>query len=500
MNEMQPLSPRKTASTQIGTSPSKDLAATSNSDNSDGPSSVSSRILAIIFFVPPWCRWDAANPPKFRTWHNVLFALAGGCTVANLYYNHPILNVLAQDFHTSQAGVSKIPTLMQAGYATGLVLILPLGDMMPIRPITLGCIGFTAILWIGLCTTNIFPSFLALSYITAITTVTPQIMLPLVAGLASPENRAVSIAMVSSGNALGIVIARITSGVVTSFISWRYIYWLGLGLQVMILVLLWLFMPNYPFGKSYMDALWTMVLLLRKHAILVQCCIMSLCTSVTFTCYWTTLTFLLSSPQYPYSLPPYKIGLFGLIGITSIVLNPFYGKYVVGKLRVPLYAIVLGLCINLVGTIIGTVVGPISIAGPIIQGLLLDASFQIVGIAHRMAIYYVEPGASRNRINTAFMLVTFFGQIMGTSAGNKIYETYGGWRASGALSIGALVFALFIAGIRGPHEKRWVGWGGGWGVKDTKEVEEDAGRVDIESGVYIEEDNSRESEEVTVQS
>ncbi len=48
---------------------------------------------------------------------------------------------------TSQAGVSKIPTLMQAGYATGLAFILPLGDMMPIRAITLGCIGFTAILW-----------------------------------------------------------------------------------------------------------------------------------------------------------------------------------------------------------------------------------------------------------------------------------------------------------------------------------------------------------------
>lgn len=162
-----------------------------------------------------------------------------------------------------------------------------------------------------------FPTFLALSFITAITTVTPQIMLPLVAGLASPENRPVSIAMVSSGNALGIVIARIMSGVVTSFISWRYIYWLGLGLQVMILLLLWLFMPNYPckswetikekgrtpdpaalggkrgstkrtlkeVGKSYIDALWTMVLLLRKHAVLVQCCIMSLCVSVTFTCY-----------------------------------------------------------------------------------------------------------------------------------------------------------------------------------------------------------------------
>lgn len=113
-----------------------------------------------------------------------------------------------------------------------------------------------------------------------------------------------------------------------------------------------------------------------------------------------------------------------------------------------------------------------------------------------MAIYYVEPGASRNRINTAFMLVTFFGQIMGTSAGNKIFETYGGWRASGSLSIAVLVFALFIAGIRGPHEKRWVGWGGGWGITD-KEAE--AEEVDVESGAHLEKGKSRESRNATLQ-
>lgn len=125
----------------------KDLSTAGDHVTARNTNGRAASISDYILFIPPWCRWDENNPPKFRTWHNVLFALAGGCTVANLYYNHPILNILAEDFHTNQAGVSKIPTLMQAGYATGLLFILPVGDMMPIRAVTLGCIAFTAVVW-----------------------------------------------------------------------------------------------------------------------------------------------------------------------------------------------------------------------------------------------------------------------------------------------------------------------------------------------------------------
>src|SRR5689334_11654960 len=77
------------------------------------------KILEILTWVPPWCRYDLHNPPTFSIWHNVLFAFAGAFTVGNLYYNHPILNILAEDFDVPYVTVSRVPTLMQAGYATG---------------------------------------------------------------------------------------------------------------------------------------------------------------------------------------------------------------------------------------------------------------------------------------------------------------------------------------------------------------------------------------------
>jgi hypothetical protein len=105
------------------------------------------KIIDFLTWTPPWCRWNPEKPPTFSVWHNVLFAFAGAFTVGNLYYNHPILNILAEDFNVPYVTVSRVPTLMQAGYATGLLFVCPLGDLLKRRPLVLGLILFTATLW-----------------------------------------------------------------------------------------------------------------------------------------------------------------------------------------------------------------------------------------------------------------------------------------------------------------------------------------------------------------
>ena len=106
-----------------------------------------SKAYQILSWTPPNCRWDPENPPKFSLGLNILFGFAGAFTVANLYYNHPILNILAHDFHITYEQVSAIPTLMQAGYAVGLLLLAPLGDLFKRRPFVLILIFTTATFW-----------------------------------------------------------------------------------------------------------------------------------------------------------------------------------------------------------------------------------------------------------------------------------------------------------------------------------------------------------------
>lgn len=289
-------------------------------------------------------------------------------------------------------------------------------------------------------------------------------MLPLVGDLAPPHRRATALSIVVSGLLLGILIARLLSGILTQYTSWRSIYWFSFGVQFLIFILLFFFMPDYPStnpgGLNYFSMLFSILRMLFKHPVLVQACLVGSLAASLFTSYWTTLTFLLSSP--PYSFNSVIIGLFALIGIGAMVFVPFYSKAIIDRF-VPLFSVILGLSYCLIGVIIGTYIGRFTVAGPIIQAFAIDLGLQTSQIANRSAIYAIEPKA-RNRVNSAYMVSVFCGQLMGTAVGNRLYAQ-GGWIASGSASVGFAAAALCVCFSRGPWEKGWVGWGGGWSLR-----------------------------------
>ena len=291
-------------------------------------------------------------------------------------------------------------------------------------------------------------------------------MLPLVGDLAPPNRRATALSIVVSGLLGGVLIARLLSGVVTEFVSWRTIYWLAFGLQALIFILLLFLLPVYPAknppsGKNflvvYFELLWSILTLLVKQPLLVQSCGMGLFAATTFTSFWTTLTFLLSSSPYNYS--PLTIGLLALVGLASLLIGPVYSRVIIDRFA-PHASVMLGNLINLTGVLIGTFVAPVNVSGAIIQAFLLDLGLQTAQIANRSAIYSIEPNA-RNRLNTAFMLSVFAGQIIGTAVGNAVYAREG-WYGSNGVSAGFLGLTIVIWFLRGPKETRWIGWKGGW--------------------------------------
>ncbi|KAK6341123.1 hypothetical protein TWF696_008212 [Orbilia brochopaga] len=421
------------------------------------------RMAAVAGYVPTRCRYDPEKQFRFNMAVNMLFAFAAAFTVANLYYNHPILDVLARDFDVSYERVSTIPNVMQAGYACGLFFITPLGDIYRLRTLTLALVLLTTVMWLGCTVTDRFNVFAGLSFVVGATTVTPQLMLPLVGDLAPANRKATAISIVSSGLQLGLLIARVLSGLITQYSSWRTVYWLGFGVQLLVFILLWLFMPDYPSknpGLSYPRMLLSMLQLIPKHPLLVQSSLNGLCLSATFILYWTTLTFLLASPPYGFSSS--VIGLFGLIGIAAVLTTPWIGRYVIDRWH-PHLSVLMGTAVILVGQVVGAYAGTRSVAAPVIQAWMIDLGISTAQVANRAEIYGLDPG-SRNRINSVFMLAVFIGQVMGTGIGAKTYAV-GGWLASGSASVGITVLGLLFALGRGPHTKAWIGWAGGASFK-----------------------------------
>ena len=261
-----------------------------------------------------------------------------------------------------------------------------------------------------------------------------------------------------------MLIARLLSGIVTEYSSWRIIYWIALGIQYTIVILMYLFMPDYPVknkgGLNYFKMLWDLVTMLTKYPVLIQACLVGFFISAIFTSFWTTLTFLLTGPPYHYN--SLVIGCFALIGLGAMTLGPPYSKAIIDRF-VPLFSTILGELMCLIGVIIGTYTGKFTIAGPIIQAFAIDIGLQTQQIANRTAIYALEPKA-RNRLNTVYMVFCFTGQLTGTAVGNKLYAQ-SGWVSSGSASIAFIAASLIVCFANGPWNPGWLGWKGGWNCR-----------------------------------
>ncbi|KAJ7607119.1 major facilitator superfamily domain-containing protein [Mycena polygramma] len=416
--------------------------------------------------IPRRLRYDSEKPFHFGLVLNVLFGFASTFIVANLYYCQPLLIQFSESFGVDYNRVSRIPTLLQAGYATGILLISPLGDLVRRRQLIIFLALISASLTIGLAVTPNLVVFETLSFLIGVVSVTPQIMIPLAADLAPPERRASAISVVFSGLLFGILIARVLAGIIAQFTSWRVVYYLAIGVQYLVLVASYFVIPDYPAKNkhlSYWGILRTMAKFAFTEPILIQACLINLASSACFTNFWVTLTFLLGGPPYLYST--LAIGLFGLIGIFGVACGPIVGRLI--DRLVPWYASLVSTFALLGFQAIQVGAGDVSVAAIVVVIMGLDVFRQMLQMSLATSVFSIS-AAARARLNAIFVLSLFIGQLMGTAAGTQVFTTYG-WRPAAALNLGFYGWILGVIMLRGPHCARftWFGFEGGWEARKS---------------------------------
>ncbi|KAK4335179.1 major facilitator superfamily protein [Rhodotorula toruloides] len=398
--------------------------------------------------IPPRLRFDPDKPFEFGLLLNVVFAFAATFSVANLYYPQPILIVLSDKFNCSYDRVTNIPTLLQASYALGLAFICPLGDLF----------------------------FLGAA------SVTPQILLPLSGDLARPERRASALSIVLSGLLLGILLARVLSGLIAEKASVLALYYMSFGVQIAIWFLVYEMIPDYPAKNPdlhYFEILWSMVKYLFTEPVLVQGCLICGVGSIIFSAFWTTSTFILGDLYHYNSL---EIGLFALIGIAGVCAAPLLGRLVDNL--VPWVGVLLGIVILAISQAIFTGAAGVSIGALCVVIFTLDIGMQLQQVANSTRIFGIS-SAARARLSAVFLVCIFAGQLIGTAAGTRVYLDYG-YRASGGLCVGLTGFMLLVLFLRGPHcpVKQWFGWTGGWelrkAVHERKQAERRTSGIEMD--------------------
>ncbi|KAA1478166.1 MFS general substrate transporter [Dentipellis sp. KUC8613] len=438
-----------------------DVPAVAVADPSIAASRKHERPLDFGFIpIPSWNRYDPSQPREFSLLLNMLFGLSCTFSVANLYYCQPLLIQFARSFDVSDGRVARIPTLLQAGYVAGLLLLTPMGDLIRRRPLILASVFVSASLTIGLAVTSSVDAFEALSFLVGFCTIASPILIPLAADLAPPERRASAMSIVFSGYLLGIVIARVIAGIIAEFASWRIVYFMAIGVQYALCVALYLMVPDYPpksKDMTYFGILWSMAKLAVTEPRLIQTYLIFLASDACYIDFWVTLTFILGQSPYHYST--LVIGLFGLIGLFGVSMAPFTGRFIDGL--VPWHSALLGTLLMTVFWVVQTAAAGVSMAAIVVVCLGLDYAITMQQLSLMASVLSIDE-AARSRMNSIMILSNFAGQLIGVPTSTKVYVEHG-WRAAAGYGLGCMGLQLFFLLPRGPHCKRytWFGYEGG---------------------------------------
>jgi len=370
----------------------------------------------------------------------LLFAVACGLAVANLYYAQPILDNIAHTFGAGTATAGLVVTLSQIGYALGLALLVPLGDMLNRRRLLPLVLVATAV---GLTASALSPTIgvlIAVALLVGAGSTVAQMLVPMAASLATDSTRGRVVGRVMSGLLLGILLARTVSGLIAGVTSWRVVY--GVAAAVMVVLALVLARALPPEHErpaiGYGTLLRSTITLFLAERILRRRILFGALGMAAFSVFWTTMAFVLSGAPYHYG--DAAIGLFGLVGAAGALCATLAGRWAdrdLTRRTTTVFALLVAV------SFVPLWLGGHDLAMMIVGILVLDVGVQGLQVTNQSIIYRLAPDA-RSRINSAYMVCYFLGGALGSAGGAWSYAHHG-WAGVCVLGAGLGVVAVILA-------------------------------------------------------
>lgn len=383
---------------------------------------------------------------RMTTGRTLLFAVGGGAAVGNLYWAQPLLEEIASALHTSSSTAGLLVTVTQVGYALGILLLVPLGDVLDRRRLVPGVLVASAVALLLAAAAPTFGVLLGALALVGLTTVAGQLLTPLAGDLADPADRGRVVGTVASGMLTGILVSRTVSGLVAEAFGWRAIYVLAAVVAVVLAVLLRRAVPQLPRREAlpYPRLIDSVFRVVAQHRSVRVTLVLGATSFAVFTMFWTALTFLLSAAPFGYS--PAAIGLVGLAGLAGAVAAQRVGRLHDRGLSVPVTGAALAL--GLVSLVVaGT--GARSIVVVLVAVVLLDVGVQAANVLNQTRLFAIDP-AARSRLNTAFVTGNFVGGAIGSASASVLWGL-GGWTA---VTVGGAVLFGFALTVWAVHRRR----------------------------------------------
>ncbi len=367
----------------------------------------------------------------------LLMATACGLCAGANYFNQPLLHSIAVDLGISEARASLTVTMAQVSYALGLLLLVPLGDMLERRRLVLGLMLLAALGMLASGMAHSFGLLAAGTLMTGFFSVAAQVLVPMAASFAAPGASGRAVGLVMSGLLIGILAARSVAGVLSDLGGWNAVYWAGAVATAGVALALRRVLPQARPAQriGYGQVMGSLLTLLREQPRLRSRALIGGLGFATVSVLFSTMALLLAGPAY--RLGDAQIGLIGLVGVAGALMANMAGRLADRGLEQR--TTLAGGLLMLLGW--GALwLGATSLWWFLAGLLIVDAALQALHISNQNVIYALAPQA-RSRINAVYMTGYFIGASLGSAVGSYVW-LHRGWpgasMAGVALSLATL--------------------------------------------------------------
>jgi predicted MFS family arabinose efflux permease len=369
----------------------------------------------------------------------LLFSISCGLAVANVYFAQPLLDEIADEFAISHSIAGIIVTATQIGYGLGLLLLVPLGDLVDRRRLILGQSLLSAFALFAVAISRTTTGMLVAMALVGVLAVVTQMLVSHAAILAHPTDRGRVVGLITSGIVTGILLARTVSGTMSDLLGWRSVYFASALATLAIVAALFKALPKQsatPTTISYPKLIASVFTLFFELPVLRIRAVLALLIFATVTMLLTPLVLPLAAP--PFELSHTQAGLFGLAGAAGAIAASRAGRWADrGHAQLTTGG---GLAIMLISWLPMALL-PYSLWGLVVGIIMIDFGLQAVHVANQALIYRARPQA-QSRLTAGYMIFYSIGCAAGSLGSTLIYAR-AGWL--GVCLCGMCISALALA-------------------------------------------------------
>ncbi|MFD9905736.1 MFS transporter [Streptomyces sp. NPDC059063] len=371
----------------------------------------------------------------------LLFAVACGAAVANVYFSQPLLVTMGHDLSMSPALVGSVVTLTHVGYGLGLFFLVPLGDMVDRRRLIVAQLALLVVALAVVAAAHTAALLLVGMAATGLLAVVTQTLVAFAASLAPAAGRGRVVGLVTSGVVIGILLARTASGLIADLAGWRSVYLASASLTALLSLVLYRVLPRHSAAPSaglrYGELLRSTVTLFARERLLRLRALFCLLIFASFSTLWSSVALPLS--EAPYHLSHTAIGALGLIGVVGALAATVAGRLNDRGLSGRTTGIALAL---LAASWLPLAFTRSSLWALAVGVILLDLAVQAVHVTNQTLIYALHPDAG-SRLIGGYMVFYSIGSATGAIAATSLY-TAAGWGAVCALGAGFSCLGLVL--------------------------------------------------------